>query len=109
LKPFAAFQAFQEFQAFQQFQVFQETATHFKSVSRDSKSCQEFQELVSRMTDKARPDSVCPTFLASWLVSRLELTEKEDALPRKRRCASVAFTSGIHDQLPAAPANVKSI
>jgi len=57
------FQAFQEFQAFQQFQVFQEIATHFKSVSRDSKSYQEFQELVSRVTDKARLNSVYHTLL----------------------------------------------
>jgi len=39
---------FQEFQEHQAFQAFQEIATHFKSVSRDSKSHQEFQEHVSR-------------------------------------------------------------
>jgi len=45
---------FQQFQAFQEFQEFQEIATHFKSVSRDSKRQQEFQEHVSRVTNFAR-------------------------------------------------------
>jgi len=49
------FQAFQElFQEHQEFQGFQETATHFKSVSRDIKRQQEFQEFqehVSRVLD----------------------------------------------------------
>ena len=44
----------QELQALQQFQVFQEMATHFKSVSRDSKSRQEFQECVSRVKFNVR-------------------------------------------------------
>jgi len=46
----APFQEFQENQAFQWIQVFQETETHFKSVSRDSKSYQELSRvsIVSR-------------------------------------------------------------
>jgi len=34
--------SFQDFQEYQEFQVFQEIATHFKSVSRDSKIYQQF-------------------------------------------------------------------
>jgi len=48
---------FQAFQEHQEFQEFQEIATHFKSVSRDSKRQQEFQEFqehVSRVTNLAR-------------------------------------------------------
>jgi len=71
------FQSFQEFQAFQQFQVFQETATHFKSVSRDSKSHQEFQELVSRVTDKARLNSYYHTLHVFCQVCSGQLTKKE--------------------------------
>jgi len=38
----------QEFQEFQAFQAFQEMATHFNSISRGFKSCQAFQEHISR-------------------------------------------------------------
>jgi len=48
------FQAFQAFQEYQEFQEFQEIATHFKSISRDSKRQQEFQEHVSRVTNPSR-------------------------------------------------------
>jgi len=58
-------QVFQEFQKHQEFHEFQ---GHFKSISRDSKSYQEFQEHVSRVTNEPRLNSVfaalcCPPWI----------------------------------------------
>jgi len=48
---------FQEFQEHQEFQVFQEIATHFKSVSRDSKNYQEFQQSSEKPINPNLPHS----------------------------------------------------